>query len=199
MFWIVLYAKTVCAVPEGTRVSSLRYPALKRWAKLFRPIRGWFVYGSLHCKPIQCRDAVSGAILFRPAKRAWRTGQADAQQNPFSTKQILDFGCGLLSCGAGAPRSSPSVRGAVPEGTRVSLLRLPSADTLGYLLSSRKAGLRFIAVTADRELSLGSQIHLETKIPTLAKRGLGWATRILQWLPSFWGMRFLLTPFIPAT
>ena len=92
------------------------------------------------------------------------------------------------------------MRGAVPEGTRVSLLRLPSADTLGYLLSSRKAGLRFIAVTADqRELSLGSQIHLETKIPTLAKGRLGWATRILQWLPSFWGMRFLLIPFIPAT
>jgi hypothetical protein len=89
---------------------------------------------------------------------------------------------------------------AVPEGTRVSSLRLPSAEALGYHLSSRKAGLRFIAVTADqRELSLGSQIHLETKIPTLAKGRLGWATRILQWLPSFWGMRFLLIPFIPAT
>ena len=37
-------------------------PALKRWAKLFRPIRGWFLCAPFHCgKPIRGCDTVSEA------------------------------------------------------------------------------------------------------------------------------------------
>ena len=38
-----------CARPYGTRSYFPPYPALKRWAKLFRPIRGWFLCTSFHC------------------------------------------------------------------------------------------------------------------------------------------------------
>jgi hypothetical protein len=34
---VCIPGKKPCAVPEGTQVSLLAYPALKRWAKLFRP------------------------------------------------------------------------------------------------------------------------------------------------------------------
>ena len=62
--------KEPCAVPEGTRVSLLAYPALKRWAKLFRAYGARF---SALLLDTRIRESVllagalkRWAILFRP-------------------------------------------------------------------------------------------------------------------------------------
>ncbi len=56
--------------PYGTRSDSPLYPALKRWAKLCRPIRGWFLPASFHCRN---RYQVATQSLKARTTRANRT------------------------------------------------------------------------------------------------------------------------------
>src|ERR1017187_2108798 len=52
--------------PYGTRSHFASYPALKRWAKLFRPIWGWFLGARFQRRrSIRVRETISEGRLCR--------------------------------------------------------------------------------------------------------------------------------------
>ena len=74
--------------PYGTRLYFPLYPALKRWAKLFRPVRGYFLYAGLrYGNPIRGRNTFSSGPLQAPSKPL----TSPAEVNDLSSRRYPAF------------------------------------------------------------------------------------------------------------
>ena len=118
--------------PYGTQVPSPAYPALKRWAKLFRPASGAGIYRV--CSPRQTRPLILAISYSRPTLL-----------HPRNRSHCYISHCGTNAKPAPPPRSAPAF------GSPDFPLPLQSPMTAARCLAPEKQTARRRSVWCSRK------------------------------------------------